>query len=246
KMHLLFTFLLLSSVSLLAASPGLIQPEERIIGGNDIEIDEAPWQVSLQYNGLHNCGGSIYSETIIITAAHCVHGFEVEKMSIRAGSSKHNSGGILVKVAALKYHESYNDKHDNDVAVLKLEEPLALNQYVQSIPLAKSDPAQGSKALSTGWGLAFLDKPVHLQGAKLRIESKRWCKLKYPFRVHVGDICAGHIGKAVCYGDSGGPLVVNGKLVGIVSRTTRTLCLGGGLYASVAHYRKWILEAIQI
>ncbi|KAH8248931.1 hypothetical protein KR032_004354, partial [Drosophila birchii] len=165
-----------------------------------------------------------------------------------AGSSKQNSGGTVVKVAAFKYHESYNNDADNDVAVIKLKEPLALNRYIKSIPLAKTDPAEGSQALSTGWGISYLIPtliPIHLQGVNLKIASKTWCRIKYPFKVHSADICAGYLGKAVCNGDSGGPLVVNGKLVGIVSRGGRQLCLGAGLYASVAHYRDWILKAIK-
>ncbi|XP_020805952.1 trypsin alpha-4 [Drosophila serrata] len=245
-MPLLFSFLWISLVSLLTANPDISVPQDRILGGHDTEIDEAPWQVSLQKNGIHNCGGSIYSQTIIITAAHCVHGLKTGTLSIRAGSSKHNSGGIVVKVAAFKYHERYDSVTiHNDVAVILLKDPLALSPYIQSIPLAKTDPAEGSQALSTGWGSTGLFSPIHLQGVDLKIESKSFCRLKYPFRVYKTDICAGHLGKAVCRGDSGGPLVVNGKLVGIVSRSGNILCLASGLYVSVAHYRKWILRTIE-
>lgn len=42
----------------------------RIVGGNKINITEAPYQVSLQ-TGTHICGGSIISSEWILTAAHC-------------------------------------------------------------------------------------------------------------------------------------------------------------------------------
>lgn len=53
--------------------------DERIVGGRAIDITDAPWQVSLQYNGRHFCGGSIISPNLgysnsskwILTAAHC-------------------------------------------------------------------------------------------------------------------------------------------------------------------------------
>lgn len=43
-----------------------------IINGEEIEIDEAPWQVSLEIDGTHKCGGAILNQYWILTAAHCV------------------------------------------------------------------------------------------------------------------------------------------------------------------------------
>lgn len=48
--------------------------EIRIIGGEDIEISDAPYQVSLVRRGRHACGGTIVARDIIVTAAHCVSG----------------------------------------------------------------------------------------------------------------------------------------------------------------------------
>ncbi|KAH8255603.1 hypothetical protein KR038_007091 [Drosophila bunnanda] len=247
KMRLFFSFLWLSSVSLLTASPDISEPQDRIIGGHETEIDEAPWQVSLQANGMHTCGGSIYSTTIIITAAHCVHGVKTGTLSIRAGSSKHNSGGILIEVAALKYHEKFDKvTGDNDVAVILLKEALPLNLYIQSIPLAETDPAEGSRALSTGWGLrSGLILSTHLLGVTLPIIDYESCLKTAPPGITNVMICAAAPGKDSCSGDSGGPLVSGGELVGIVS-------FGWGcshpkypgVYADVAKLRPWLLQAI--
>lgn len=45
--------------------------DPKIVGGVDIDIREAPYQVSLQYFGAHICGGAIISKDYVITAAHC-------------------------------------------------------------------------------------------------------------------------------------------------------------------------------
>lgn len=44
----------------------------RIIGGNDISIEDAPYQCSLQKVSVHLCGCAVIKENWIITAAHCL------------------------------------------------------------------------------------------------------------------------------------------------------------------------------
>lgn len=43
----------------------------KIVGGEDIRIEEAPYQVSLRQFNFHICGGAIISPKFVITAAHC-------------------------------------------------------------------------------------------------------------------------------------------------------------------------------
>lgn len=45
---------------------------ERIVGGDLATIGQFKYQVSLQSYDEHICGGSIISDTHILTAAHCV------------------------------------------------------------------------------------------------------------------------------------------------------------------------------
>lgn len=241
---------LLSFAALLAATPGV----QRIIGGQDTPIEKVPWQVSFLHDGKHHCGGSIYNEFLIITAAHCIEKHIGKNFTIRAGSSKWNSGGVLVQVAAFKFHEKYDAiRFENDVAVMRLATPLPIRDNIQPIPLADEDPAEGSPALSTGWGATDLiydlsrDKcygppSINLRGINIRVENKQECFLTASQLKQ--NICAGVTGRSICFADSGGPLVVDKKLVGIASITNKC-CSVPGAYASVAKFHSWILNALK-
>ncbi|KAJ8932960.1 hypothetical protein NQ314_014339, partial [Rhamnusium bicolor] len=47
----------------------------RVIGGKNASILEFPYQVSVRKYGQHICGGSIFHNSYILTAAHCVAGY---------------------------------------------------------------------------------------------------------------------------------------------------------------------------
>lgn len=73
-------------------------------------------------------------------------------MKIRAGSSKAESGGVLVKVKNLYIHPNYAPYRINkDVAVLELETPLTFSDKIKPIPLATVEPTKGLGQTS-GWG----------------------------------------------------------------------------------------------
>ncbi|KAK2503201.1 hypothetical protein MC885_003802 [Smutsia gigantea] len=43
----------------------------RVVGGEKASVESWPWQVSIQYDKQHICGGSILDAHWILTAAHC-------------------------------------------------------------------------------------------------------------------------------------------------------------------------------
>ena len=74
-------------------SDNRLQPAE-IVGGQ-IPPSPIPWQVSVQIEGNHICGGTILDTYTILSAAHCFDGYEdsVYEFEIRAGSIKRSSEG---------------------------------------------------------------------------------------------------------------------------------------------------------
>lgn len=45
----------------------------RIIGGNEVPIEQVPYQVAMIYRGQLRCGGSIISCKFVLSAAHCMY-----------------------------------------------------------------------------------------------------------------------------------------------------------------------------
>ncbi|XP_018400105.1 PREDICTED: serine protease 48-like, partial [Cyphomyrmex costatus] len=96
---------------------------EAIVGGQNAIPGEFPHQVSLRYNDNHVCGGSIISQTKILTAAHCVtvpkppyNDFKVATGSISiTGGQLHNVKKITVHP---QFSNSYEDAWINDIAVI--------------------------------------------------------------------------------------------------------------------------------
>ncbi|KAH8280264.1 hypothetical protein KR018_001171, partial [Drosophila ironensis] len=223
----------------------------RIVGGSATTIASFPWQISLQRSGSHSCGGSIYSSSIIVTAAHCLQSVSTSVLKVRAGSTYWSSGGTLVSVASFKNHEGYNSNTMvNDIAIVKLSSALSFGSDIKSIGLASSSPANGASASVSGWGTLSYGSssiPSQLQYVNVAIVSQTTCASStygYGSQIKSTMLCAYTAGKDACQGDSGGPLVSGGVLVGVVSWGYGCAYANyPGVYADVATLRSWVVRA---
>ena len=72
------------------------EQRKRIVGGTEVDIKSAPWQVSLQWKNSnrnndnndwqHICGGSIIGYKTVLTATHCVDQKLASDLRIVVGS----------------------------------------------------------------------------------------------------------------------------------------------------------------
>uniref|UniRef100_A0A1L8ECN5 Putative trypsin zeta-like protein n=1 Tax=Haematobia irritans TaxID=7368 RepID=A0A1L8ECN5_HAEIR len=233
----------------------------RIVGGQPVDITSYGYQISLRKRSIfspqsayrHICGGSIYSESIVITAAHCVIGAVPGEFMVVAGTSFRTGGdGVMVPVKEILMHESYDPPTTNyDVAILMLSTPLPLNGYnIRAIDLIDSEPLPGTETAITGWGALVQGgaSPHHLFVVKVPVVSREQCNADYEGRITEQMLCAGDRdqgGKDACQGDSGGPLAIRNKLAGIVSWGEGCAQPGyPGIYSNVWNLRDWILEKV--
>jgi len=229
-----------------------------IVGGTEAKAHSYPWLVALFSGNYQICGASIINEWWILTAAHCV--VEGGYLKIKAGLHNlwHNNAQTRVVEKAI-YHEKYpNNGYDiyNDVALLKLKEPLELNSYVQPICLPKSGlkHKDGQMFVVAGWGSTQeggYGSNVVLQVAVPKISDSDCGSWRYyGDAFHAGkEFCCGYRygGRDSCQGDSGGPLIFKENGVwtqgGIVSWGYG--CAGAyhpGVYTYLPNYINWIEE----
>ncbi|MEM9492804.1 MAG: serine protease, partial [Myxococcota bacterium] len=138
------------------------QFNQGIVGGVPTEITTTPYQVSLQAGpGQHYCGGSILSETWIVTAAHCVTApAPTTPALIAAGSNQLSQPAQTATVARVIPIPGYVDPAlGKDIALIELATPFELDGVTAKAikPVLPRDAdagvdAPGVTALTSGWG----------------------------------------------------------------------------------------------
>ncbi|XP_064555563.1 trypsin-like [Drosophila montana] len=234
----------------------------KIVGGTATDIAKTPYQVSLrlkkidrrQFGRGHICGGTVISQRLIATAAHCL--FDGRRRSMRSardfvvvmGNSylQSRSGAMLqYNVQKLIAHPQYNPSDlQNDIALLFINGYIPWRSSARALPLAKEAAEVGTPCLISGWGSTYSGGSTSptLQSATVPVISQRDCSRKYGY-ISTAQICAGYMSGGIdsCQGDSGGPLQCYNTLVGIVSFGRFCAAQDSpGVYTSVAYYIDWI------
>ena len=131
---------------------------ERVVKGENATQGQFPYQVAwcFDVNCQNVCGGSIFNETTVITAAHCCEDIHLPDTKIVAGelNLEVDSGIEQVRqIKSLLIHPDYNsDTVQNDICLLTLNSPLEFNGNVSRIYLDEDDPVVDTKCQVSGWG----------------------------------------------------------------------------------------------
>ncbi|XP_059047685.1 trypsin CFT-1-like [Achroia grisella] len=268
-MWLLNFVVMVIASTILCLSPSFATEElvALIIGGTNTDIERYPYTVQIYRNSDFKCGGSLISHRHVLSAAHCFFKnngiISPVHFTVRAGTSKLNTGGTEVAVYQIIVPDRYNPKiSDNDLAVLVLCSKLATSASIGivTIPRQGYEVPDNSAVTYVGWGSTSvqISQPSQiLQSVTVFTVSRHVCAERYA-RQEVSSgrvmvvthnmICAGLLdigGKDACQWDSGGPLLFNNTLVGIISWGYQ--CAHSnfpGVATRVSSFYRWIHETM--
>ena len=98
------------------------RPTGRIVGGNDTEIGEFKYMVSIRTGDDRNlCGGTILDATHILTACHCCLGDLPKVVIVGRYHVDHAGEGESHDVLKIICHENFDESvTGNDICVLKV------------------------------------------------------------------------------------------------------------------------------
>ncbi|MEV5320733.1 trypsin-like serine protease [Streptomyces sp. NPDC052687] len=236
-----------------------------IIGGTTTTLTSAPWMAQLWYGDDRDtedtsddvgffCGGAVVAPTKILTAAHCVAGYDWKNHgSVITGTAQLPSvddqgnitdlhGGSRSGVRRQWHHPSYSPVTiDGDIAVLTLSYAVGATPIRMTTSGDTASYAAGTSAKVYGWGRISStndEMAPTLKTATLPVQSDTTCAATYGSGFVKGHmVCAGKPATGgdsgtttACNGDSGGPLVVGGRIIGIVSWGVRD-CVEKGAYS---------------
>jgi hypothetical protein len=204
---------------------GLSKRGTRIVGGQEVTVDEWPWQGAMVWtNGISVfCGATVISDEWILTASQCLDGKSAAEIEVLLGEHDYtdNDEPVRMAISEIIQHEGWNTATlDQDFALLRMAYKIdwASNPNIRPVclPDANAGDFDQLAATVTGWGTTSLGGSISdvLMEADVQVMSNSICSNAYgdySGAITENMICAadasGNGGSDACQGDSGGPLV---------------------------------------
>ncbi|KAJ2336659.1 serine-type endopeptidase activity protein [Coemansia sp. RSA 2681] len=244
--------------------------DERIIGGFASGSSEHPYAVSLNITtslGSGLCGGTLLTDQVIVTAAHCAIdldlGTPLSASSVRVGLGSQKLSQQRF-VQALEVHA--NPKFQppelvGDIALIIIA-PVKFGPHLQPATVYAGHIPEGTRLTAVGWGMTRTDGsgfgrvPNALRETELIVGTRGDCSEFVPgYESSDGpQICTENkllLGRDTCQGDSGTGvfITVDGHkyLAGLTSYganlagdPTCALDDGFGVYTRISYFRSFI------
>lgn len=170
-------------ISLSLAAGAKIVP--KISNGNDAQITEFPYLVSIQQINVHICGGSLLSERWILSSARCFASDRrpISELNIEYGNSEISpgpEGSNKARISRVITHENFSQNPVvNDISLVESDKPMITGFHEPFAKLTVSGGsrfASGTSSVHAGWGHVRQGvRTSILQKASINILSHEEC-----------------------------------------------------------------------
>ncbi|XP_024421508.1 putative serine protease 46 [Desmodus rotundus] len=237
----------------------------KVVNGKVVDVGKWPWQVSILFLGVYICSGSLVHHQWVLTAAHCFQrSIDPSQYSVMVGVQHLPENGTQLPLSHIVIHENFKNFMSNDIALLKLKEPIAWSPLVQPVclPSTKLLPSKGTLCWMIVWGRPSTQgtrkPPYSLQEVAVRIINNRVCNEQYQFlflkdqKMSVGKdmLCASsELGIDSCQSNSGSSMVcrMNKTWIQVGVESWSFSCKQHhfpDMFTSTAHFTQWIQRQI--
>ncbi|KAJ8664720.1 hypothetical protein QAD02_006382 [Eretmocerus hayati] len=207
-------------ISFIADIRGVVVPKIANPFARIAEPNEFPFQVSIQINCQHVCGGSLISIKHVLTAAHCIDRFIQDPNLLRKQSltvevgSREIGKGITHDIERISHVNTWRGTSEqrpdlpsipslvppqpgylvpNDIAVITLMHPIQESKWVKPIGIYMGGPLIGQRLTVIGFGSLQSDTSTspYLKVEDIQIISHEKCMERwFPHIVLESQICA--------------------------------------------------------
>ncbi|XP_055301714.1 trypsin eta-like [Sitodiplosis mosellana] len=233
-----------------------VNADFRIIGGKPAKAGEFRGQVSLQNRFYaHICAGTLIDPFHIVTAAHCHQrqkpiGYVMgDDLTVTLHGNETRQRRKIVHF--VPHPEFSRETFQNDIAVIRVDEPFKVTETFGPMHRSNSTPTKGIRCTVVGWGYTSnsedSDISYNLLKTDVFVIDINFCNSSFSYEgaMKPGMFCAGRTkggGHDACQGDSGGLLTCAPRtLSGVISFGNECgLPNFPGIYSDVSMYKDWI------
>lgn len=201
------------------------------------------------YDSSDSCRGVLFEDRFVITAAHCVY-----STSIRYFHLPRTKESYWIYSGSIKVHPSFDiDSMQNDIAVLKLSEPVKEAKMFRPLRIATGNPVEGEK------GILYTGKHENdTYFSTIQVQAILKISSVNPTLAPPNVFSVTSNNSKICRGDSGAPFIMSGELedylIGLTSngpslpvlRSFYKYCRPTFMdtFTSIGMYHDWIQETV--